>query len=197
MLNGEISPFQNTAIKTKVYISQDRKNSSTSYNQNFPLVSSVRNTNPSQEQIRFNQKLIKHHTIKPPKHFFAHARNQYVIESKVNLTHKYQPISSFEQKLLKEMSRISNRYRKNESRYNYYPNKNLDIFWNSVPDFTQYKQLKQIENRFQGHQERGKLKPLIYVKKDNLNKLANRLYQVDQDSRQFKFQNMLRNSMSK
>ena len=95
------------------------------------------------------------------------------------------------------MSRISNRYKKNECRYNYYPNKNLELFWNSVSDFSQYKQLKQIENRFQGHQERGKLKPLICIKKDNLNKLANRLYQVDQNSRHFKFQNMLRNGMSK
>ena len=136
MLNGEISPFQNTAIKTKVMISQKRKDSEALNNQQLPLMSSVRNKSISQEQILFDKKLIKRQSIKPPKHFFAHARNQYVIESKVNLTHKYQPISSFEQKLLKEMSRISNRYRKNESRYNYYPNKNLDIFWNSVPAFT-------------------------------------------------------------
>ena len=94
------------------------------------------------------------------------------------------------------MSRISNRYKKNECRYNYYPNKNLELFWNSVSDFSQYKQLKQIENRFQGHQERGKLKPLICIKKDNLNKLANRLYQVDQETRQFKFKKMLRNSIN-
>ena len=159
-------------------------------------MSSVRNKSISQEQILFDKKLIKRQSIKPPKHFFAHARNQYVINNKVNLSHKYQPISSFEQKLIKEMSRISNRYKKNECRYNYYPNKNLELFWNSVSDFSQYKQLKQIENRFQGHQERGKLKPLICIKKDNLNKLANRLYQVDQETRQFKFKKMLRNSIN-
>lgn len=196
MLNGEISPFQNTAIKTKVMISQKRKDSEALNNQQLPLMSSVRNKSISQEQILFDKKLIKRQSIKPPKHFFAHVGNQYVINNKVNLSHKYQPISSFEQKLIKEMSRISNRYKKNECRYNYYPNKNLELFWNSVSDFSQYKQLKQIENRFQGHQERGKLKPLICIKKDNLNKLANRLYQVDQETRQFKFKKMLRNSIN-
>ena len=137
------------------------------------------NLNPTRYNIAY--KIPQHAQIKPPKHFFGHVKNQYYVEGKVDETHIYHPISSFEQKLNNEMKRISNRYGKVESRQIFYPNINTDFYWKSIPNFEMYRQLKVIENRYSGlrNKMRPKLKPLGYVSNDSLNKLAQHIFYSD------------------
>lgn len=179
----ENTPFHNSAIKTKVSLTKKVKkdDSSLSLSTSLPKINTDTMKQPPNklESFRKEKVYIKHPTIKPPKHFFSNAKNQYFIESKVNATHKYQSVSSFERKLNKELSRISNKYGKVGSLQNFYHNKNLDTFWSYVPEFSQYVELKKIENRFSPRQDRPKLKPLVYITKDNLNKLASKLFNLD------------------
>jgi hypothetical protein len=135
-------------------------------------------------------RIPQHANIKPPKHFFGHVKNQYYVEGKVDETHIYHPITSFEQKLNNEMKRISNRYGKVESRQIFYPNINTDFYWRSIPNFEMYRQLKVIENRYSGlrNKMRPRLKPIGYVSNDNLNKLAQHIFENDPNVKKAKNQ---------
>ena len=104
---------------------------------------------------------------------------------------RYQPLSSFEQKLSKQLGRISNKYTeiKNRKFFNK-SNINTELFWKNFPDYEIYRQLKVLETRKEipyGF-PKPKLKPLINNKKDKLGKLAKNLYEADQVE---KFNNLL------
>ena len=99
---------------------------------------------------------------------------------------RYQPLSSFEQKLSKQLGRISNKYTeiKNRKFFNK-SNINTELFWQNFPDYEIYRQLKVLETRKEipyGF-PKPKLKPLIKNKKDKLGKLAKNLYEADQAER--------------
>ena len=99
---------------------------------------------------------------------------------------RYQPLSSFEQKLSKQLGRISNKYTeiKNRKFFNK-SNINTELFWQNFPDYEIYRQLKVLETRKEipyGF-PKPKLKPLINNKKDKLGKLAKNLYEADQAER--------------
>ena len=99
---------------------------------------------------------------------------------------RYQPLSSFEQKLSKQLGRISNKYTeiKNRKFFNK-SNINTELFWKNFPDYEIYRQLKVLETRKEipyGF-PKPKLKPLINNKKDKLGKLAKNLYEADQAER--------------
>ena len=127
---------------------------------------------------------VKHPTIKPAKHFFSGAKNQYAIENSVQRYQHYNPLSSFEKKLQKEMMRISAKYGKVDGRLQYYPNNNLDVFWKVMPDYDKYLELKKIENRYVGYNNgKSRLVAVGYVPKQNLHKLAEKLYNTDKDKR--------------
>ena len=104
---------------------------------------------------------------------------------------RYQPLSSFEQKLSKQLGRISNKYTeiKNRKFFNK-SNINTELFWQNFPDYEIYRQLKEFETRKEIPYRfpKPKLKPLIYNKKDKLTKLAKNLYEADQAER---FKNLL------
>ena len=88
------------------------------------------------------------------------------------------------------MKRISNRYGKVESRQIFYPNINTDFYWRSIPNFEMYRQLKVIENRYSGlrNKMRPRLKPIGYVSNDNLNKLAQHIFENDPNVKKAKNQ---------
>ena len=103
----------------------------------------------------------------------------------------FQPITSLEQKLSKQLSRISDKYTEIKNR-RFFNNKGGDtnFFWQNFPDYEIYRQLKVLEMRKEvpfGF-TRPKLKPLINSKRDKLGKLAKNLYDADQVER---FKNLL------
>jgi len=132
---------------------------------------------------------IKHKINYPSNYFFSNVKNQYYVESRVNETHKFTPISTFEEKLNNEMKRISYRYGKPDSRQIFYPNINNQIYWRTVKNFDQYKTLKMIENRFEGEKINNlkhKLKPLIVNEKGSLDNLSKNLFNLDRYNKRLK-----------
>ena len=99
---------------------------------------------------------------------------------------KFQPISSFELKLSKELGRISNGYTqiKNRKFFNK-QTENTNIYWQNFPDYEIYRQLKELETRKEIPLAfpKPRLKPLICNTKDRLGKLAKNLYEADQIDR--------------
>ena len=99
---------------------------------------------------------------------------------------RYQPLSSFEQKLSKQLSRISNKYTeiKNRKFFNKQSG-NTELYWQNFPDYEIYRQLKELETRKEtpfGF-TKPRLKPLINNKKDKIGQLAKNLYEADQVER--------------
>ena len=103
---------------------------------------------------------------------------------------RYQPLSSLEQKLRKQLSRLSNKYTSMKNR-KFFNNQltNTNLYWMNFPDYEIYRQLKVLETRkeFPYSFTKPKLKPLIYQKKDKLGVLAKNLYEADQVERFKKF----------
>ncbi len=103
---------------------------------------------------------------------------------------RYQPLSSLEQKLSKQLSRLSNKYTSMKNR-KFFNNQltNTNLYWMNFPDYEIYRQLKVLETRkeFPYSFTKPKLKPLIYQKKDKLGVLAKNLYEADQVERFKKF----------
>ena len=103
---------------------------------------------------------------------------------------RYQPLTSFEQKLSKQLSRLSNNYTQIKNRKFFNKNDNTNLYWMNFPDYEIYRQLKELDTRKEipyGF-TKPRLKPLIYNKKDKLGKLAKNLYEADQVE---KFNNLL------
>ena len=99
---------------------------------------------------------------------------------------RYQPISSFELKLSKQLSRISNKYTqiKNRKFFNK-QTENTNLYWQNFPDYEIYRQLKELETRKEIPLTfpKPRLKPLICNTKDRLGRLAKNLYEADQIDR--------------
>ena len=111
--------------------------------------------------------------------------------AKSNDNFRFQPLTSFEQKLSKQLGRISNKYTQIKARKFFYShNGDTNLFWQNFPDYEIYRQLKVLDTRKEvpfGF-SRPKLKPLIFNKKDKLGKLAKNLFEADQIER---FKNLL------
>jgi hypothetical protein len=109
---------------------------------------------------------------------------------KSNDNFRYQPISSFEQKLSKQLSRVSNSYNPIKNR-KFFNNdlKNTELYWSHFPEYEIYRQLKELETRKElpNAFTKPKLKPLICQNKDKLGILAKNLYEADQTERFKKF----------
>lgn len=109
---------------------------------------------------------------------------------KSNDNFRYQPISSFEQKLSKQLSRVSNSYNPIKNR-KFFNNdlKNTELYWSHFPEYEIYRQLKELETRKElpNAFAKPRLKPLIYQHKDKLGILAKNLYEADQTERFKKF----------
>ena len=99
---------------------------------------------------------------------------------------RYQPLTSFEQKLSKELGRLSHKYNYETSRriFNSKLN-NTNLYWKQFPDFKIYRLLKELEGRkdIPSVFNKPRLKPLINVHKDKLGVLAKNIYEKDQIER--------------
>lgn len=105
---------------------------------------------------------------------------------------RYQPITSFESKLSKQLSRLSNKYSVIKNR-KFFNNQltSTNLYWANFPDYEIYRQLKELETRkeFPNEFTKPRLKPLICQNKDKLGKLAKNLYEADQVERLKKYLN--------
>jgi hypothetical protein len=112
-----------------------------------------------------------------------HYRND--IKKKDNDIFRFQPQTSFEQKLSKELLRLNNKYTIVKNRKFFNKMNNTNLYWANFLDYGNYKQLKELETRVELPNAFGrhKLRPLIYQPKDSLGKLAQNLYKADQENR--------------
>ena len=103
---------------------------------------------------------------------------------------RYQPLTSFELKLSKELGRINQNYTQIKNRKFFNKNDSTNLYWMNFPDFEIYRQLKELDTRKEipyGF-TKPRLKPLIINKKNKLGILARNLYEADQVE---KFNNLL------
>ena len=103
---------------------------------------------------------------------------------------RYQPLTSFEQKLSKELSRLSKNYTQIKNRKFFNKNDSTSLYWMNFLDYEIYRQLKELDTRKEipyGF-TKPRLKPLIINTKNKLGRLAKNLYEADQVE---KFNNLL------
>ena len=186
--NLMISEHPQKFVQTDAVISSDITNNNNNSNYNI-------NSNSSKYNKNFNKN--KNHII------ITSTENQKNIPNLTKNIHhrpkvanscdtfKYQPISSLEQKLSKQLERISNRYTqiKNRKFFNK-QTENTNLYWQYFPDYEIYRQLKELETRKEipFAFPKPRLKPLIYNQKNRLGKLAKNLYEAGQIDR---FKNLL------
>ena len=103
---------------------------------------------------------------------------------------RYQPLTSFELKLSKELGRLNKNYTQIKNRKFFNKNDSTSLYWMNFPDYEIYRQLKELDTRKEipyGF-TKPRLKPLIINTKNKLGKLAKNLYEADQVE---KFNNLL------
>ena len=88
----------------------------------------------------------------------------------------YNKISSFSEKLNRDLGNINNNYRNNMSRTRFTENPLMKKYMDIIPVYEIYKDLKQIENRYIGSKYKFKLLPLYNKRLSNIDKLADRFY---------------------
>ena len=116
-----------------------------------------------------------------------HYRND--IKNKDNDIFRFQPQTSFEQKLSKELLRLNNKYTIVKNRKFFNKMNNTNLYWANFIDYGNYKHLKELETRVELPNAFGrpKLRPLIYQPKDSVGRLAQNLYKADQANRLKKY----------
>ena len=176
--NSNIAKTEQSHIVIKSQLKSKSKSSfkiNTSSHSNFTK-------NKSHEHIVINSKPKKPDLIRN-----VHYRKNI---KKSNDNFRYQPISSFEQKLSKQLSRVSNKYNVVKNR-KFFNNdlKDTELFWSHFPEYEIYRQLKELETRKElpNAFTKPRLKPLICQRKDKLGVLAKNLYEADQIERFKKF----------
>ena len=175
--NSNIS--NNISINNKILKNNIKKNSSNNNTSNIKISISHSNfKNKNHQHIIIDSNSKKPNLIKN-----IHYK-QNIKRSNDSL--RYQPISSFEQKLSKQLSRISNKYTTIKNR-KFFNNQltSTNLYWQNFPDYEIYRQLKELETRnaFPYAFTKPRLKPLISQHKDKLGLLAKNLYMVDQVER--------------
>ena len=176
--NSNIAKTEQSHIVIKSQLKSKSKSSfkiNTSSHSNFTK-------NKSHEHIVINSKPKKPDLIRN-----VHYRKNI---KKSNDNFRYQPISSFEKKLSKQLSRVSNKYNVVKNR-KFFNNdlKDTELFWSHFPEYEIYRQLKELETRKElpNAFTKLRLKPLICQRKDKLGVLAKNLYEADQIERFKKF----------
>ena len=183
--------FNNNYNKSQIY-QQNKTPRNNSYSKNY--ISSHLKINCSDsnfkkgnniEHIVINSKTKKMPNLMKNIHYRTDTKRSYD-------SFRYQPISSFEAKLSKQLSRISNKYTVIKNR-KFFNNQltSTNLYWVNFPDYEIYRQLKELETRkeFPNAFTRPRLKPLISQNKDKLGKLAKNLYEADQVERFKKYLN--------
>ena len=155
-----------------------------------PLISTNRTNNsnyfPNKTRINnhliINSKIIDNEKRIPNLMKNIHHRPKIAISCD---NFRYQPLSSLEKKLSKQLGRISNKYTEIQNRKFFNKDENTETYWQNFPDYEIYRQLKELEVRKEipyGF-PKPRLKPLINNKKDKLGILAKNLYEADQIER--------------
>ena len=172
LYNNIITPGQNQITKSQSY---NKKNPNIKINSSYSNFK--RNKNP--EHIFINSKPKKKPNLMRNIHYKPDIK-------KNNDNYRYQPLTSFEQKLSKQLTRISNKYTiiKNRKFFNNQLT-STNWYWVYFPDYEIYRLLKELETRKElpNAFTKPKLKPLISQKKDKLGILAKNLYEADQVDR--------------
>ena len=142
-------------------------------------------SNKNTEHIVINSKEKEKEKVKKRPNLMRNVHYRQNIK-KDNDNFRYQPISSFEEKLSKQLSRLSNKYTSMKNR-KFFNNKltNTNLYWMNFPDYEIYRQLKELETRKElpNAFTKPRLKPLITQKKDKLSLLAKNIYEADQVER--------------
>ena len=89
---------------------------------------------------------------------------------------EYNKISSFSEKLNRDLKIINNNYGKTLSRPRFTENPLTKKYMEIMPTYEIYKDLKQIENRYIGSRYKFRLLPLYNKRLSNLDKLADKFY---------------------
>ena len=138
------------------------------------------------EHIVINSKTKKMPNLMKNIHYRINTKKSYD-------SFRYQPISSFESKLSKQLSRISNKYTVIKNR-KFFNNQltSTNLYWENFLDYELYRQLKELETRNELPYAftKPRLKPLIIQQKDKVGLLAKNLYFADQVER---FKKLLKN----
>ena len=173
--------------------------------QKISQTEAISSNNITNNNSNFNERAYSQNNNKSKKHIILDSKNntkKKIPNLMKNVHHRpkisiscdnfrFQPLSSFEQKLSKQLGRISTRYTeiKNRKFFNK-QNGNTDLYWQNFPDYEIYRQLKELETRKEipfGF-TKPRLKPLVINKRDKIGKLAKNLYEADQVER---FKNLL------
>lgn len=174
--------FPHKIIQTEPLISSHRSKDKYKFNDN---------TNSSYNKIKNKNHIIidskKNDTKKVP-NLMKNVQHRPKIAISCD-EFRYQPLSSLEKKISKQLGRISNKYTEIKNR-KFFNNGDTDLYWQNFPDYEIYRQLKELETRKETPYgfRKPRLQPLIYNKKDKLGKLAQNLYEADQVER---FKNLL------
>ena len=178
------------AKESKQKISQTEaisSNNITNNNSNFKERAYSQNNNKSKKHIILDS---KNNTKKKIPNLMKNVHHRPKIAISCD-NFRFQPLSSFEQKLSKQLGRISTRYTEiNNRKFFNKQNGNTDLYWQNFPDYEIYRQLKELETRKEipfGF-TKPRLKPLVINKRDKIGKLAKNLYEADQVER---FKNLL------
>jgi len=197
-------------------LSENNNNYNLSKNDHSTNVDTSKNIYPSKHKIILKSNSSKKSNVKintsntSYSHFINKSQDHILIDSKNkpripnlirnihyrndlkkndNDIFKYQPQSSFEQKLSKELLRLNNKYTIVKNRKFFSKINNTNLYWANYLDYGKYKQLKEIETRFElpNAFRKPKLRPLIYQPKDSVGRLGQNLYKADQANRLKKY----------
>ena len=99
----------------------------------------------------------------------------------------YTNIGSFNEKFNQDLSDISTYYGKESSKGRFIRNPLVSKYSKYIPNYEKYKDLKFIENRYiSKNKYKFRLKPLINSRKNNFDKLANKVYKNEHKNDFFK-----------
>ena len=94
----------------------------------------------------------------------------------------YNRITNFEEALNKDLEIINKTYGKTQSRTRFSKNPLLKKYMEMIPLYDIYKDLKVIENRYVGSKYKYKLLPLYNKRLSNLDKLAEKFYNIQNNN---------------
>ena len=153
--------------------------------QKISQTEAISSNNITNNNSNFNERAYSQNNNKSKKHIILDSKNntkKKIPNLMKNVHHRpkiaiscdnfrFQPLSSFEQKLSKQLGRISTRYTeiKNRKFFNK-QNGNTDLYWQNFPDYEIYRQLKELETRKEipfGF-TKPRLKPLVINKRDKI-----------------------------
>ena len=104
-----------------------------------------------------------------------------------NPKYNYTNIGSFNEKFNQDLSDISTYYGKESSKGRFIRNPLVSKYSKYIPNYEKYKDLKFIENRYiSKNKYKFRLKPLINSRKNNFDKLANKVYKNEHKNDFFK-----------